>query len=155
MAGRRSFGGRGLGPSRRKALYGLSGALFLTGVVWLSLHAPRGEDALPSPWETWCMKVHGACAMGLLFVLGSMLDGHILENWGARRNRRSGAWMTAVLASLAVTGYGLYYFGGEGLRRATEWAHWLAGLLAAPLIVWHVLDGRRLDSRPLPAEEDR
>jgi hypothetical protein len=93
--------------------------------------------------EAWALKVHGACAMAFLFVLGWILDPHVVANWSASRNRTSGGALTAAVALLAGSGYGLYYFGGETLRSLTEWIHSILGLLSLPLLAWHVLRGRR------------
>jgi hypothetical protein len=138
----RSRAWRSLSPARLLSLYGTTGGLFLSGVLWLVLRLSRGEDSFAGPWEALSQKIHGGCAMVFLFVFGWILDVHVLANWGARRNRLTGGLVTGSLALLALTGYGLYYFGGEGLRRATEWSHWVLGLLAAPLLLWHVLAGR-------------
>jgi hypothetical protein len=43
---------------------------------------------------------------------------------------------------LTVTGYLLYYAGGEESRAAISIAHWIAGLLVPALLAWHVLSGR-------------
>ena len=43
---------------------------------------------------------------------------------------------------LTITGYGLYYAGGERLRAWTSWIHLAIGL-ALPLLLLHILLGKR------------
>lgn len=131
-----------LGPRWRALVYWQLGTLALSGGVWLYLHALQGPDGLPDPAQPWAMRVHGAATMVFLFWVGRMYVGHMRPGWQRGRNRIAGALLSAVLLSLALTGYGLYYFSGDGLRAVTEWAHWIGGGLA-PVLLWiHVL-GRR------------
>ncbi|MDQ2735411.1 MAG: hypothetical protein M3Y55_10570 [Pseudomonadota bacterium] len=51
------------------------------------------------------------------------------------------------MLALAGTGYGLYYFGGETLRRGTEWLHWGVDFALPVLLAWHVRRGRRAIAR--------
>lgn len=44
-----------------------------------------------------------------------------------RRNRVAGAAMCVTLGLLVLTGYDLYYFDGDMLRRVDEWLHWGCG----------------------------
>lgn len=133
-----------LGTARRRLLYGLVTALTLTGAVWMIVHFTQPEDAMPNAVEPWMMRIHGGAAMLFLFFAGTMLYGHMLGAWQRRRNRLSGGIASAVFVVLVLTGYGLYYFGGDQLRNVTEWLHWSIGL-GAPLVVWwHIRRGRRL-----------
>ena len=93
------------------------------------------------------MKVHGAAAMLVLVVLGTLIPLHIRRGWSAGINRRTGLVLIAVMASLIATGYGLYYFGDESLRAAAVEAHDLIGVLAPVVILWHVLRGRQANRR--------
>jgi hypothetical protein len=43
---------------------------------------------------------------------------------------------------LTLTGYLLYYAGGEESRAVISITHWLTGLLVPALLTWHVLSGR-------------
>ena len=129
---------------RRRALYALVASLVASGAVWLFMHQRRADDALPSPIEPWMMKIHGGAAMLTIYLLGSMLYSHMLNAWQRRRNRASGGIAAATLLLLALTGYGLYYFGGDPLRRGTEWLHWVFGFATPLLLWWHIRRGRRL-----------
>ena len=90
------------------------------------------------------MKIHGGAAMLTIYLLGSMLYGHMVNAWQRRRNRASGGTTAATLLVLVLTGYGLYYFGGEELRRGAEWLHWVFGFATPLLLWWHISLGRRL-----------
>jgi hypothetical protein len=44
---------------------------------------------------------------------------------------------------LTVTGYLLYYAGGEDSRPVISALHWAPGLAVPALVAWHVTSGRR------------
>lgn len=44
---------------------------------------------------------------------------------------------------MVLTGYALYYFGGEEACRWISEVHWIAGLVSATALPIHVLLGRR------------
>jgi hypothetical protein len=127
-------------------LYAVGALLSATGLLWLAFHyfvtveAQFGPRA--HPLETWWLKLHGAASFTWLFLLGTVALWHSWRAWQARRNRLSGAVFAAANALLVSTGYLLYYAGGEGLRGAVSVLHWVAGLVFAVLLVWHVLSGR-------------
>jgi len=129
-------------------LYGTLVVLLITGVVWAALHYyfRTGEDEI-SVWEPRLLKAHGAAAMLSLLMLGTLIPLHIKRAWHARKNRLSGALMIAWFVILTITGYGLYYSGGEVMRQWTSWIHLAVGGLLVPLIVWHVLAGWRVMKR--------
>jgi hypothetical protein len=85
--------------------------------------------------------------MLFLVLLGTLLPGHVHQAWRARRNRLSGGGMLAGAALLIVSGYGLYYLGGESARQVTSVVHWAAGLVLPVLLVAHVRAGRRVRVR--------
>jgi hypothetical protein len=128
-----------LGAGRQWALYALVAVLVATGAAWLAVHLRAGDDALPSPLEPWMMKLHGAAAMLTIYLAGSMLQGHMVNAWQRHRNRWSGGLTAFVFLLLALSGYGLYYFNGEALRRATEWLHWVIGFGSPAMLVVHML----------------
>ena len=136
----------------RWMLYALTTLLVATGAAWLIVHFGRSDDALPSPVEPWLMKIHGAAAMTALFVLGAMLQRHLLPGWRTRRNRVAGFAMCAALSLLVMTGYGLYYFDGEWLRWGDERMHWGAGFALPVVLATHVavarMSRRRKKLRP-------
>jgi hypothetical protein len=62
--------------------------------------------------------------------------------WHQRRNLLPGILLVGVLLLLSVTGYTLYYFGGEGARPLISVLHWAVGLGAPALLLWHIASGR-------------
>ena len=67
------------------------------------------------------MKIHGAASMAILVLVGMLLTGHVRFAWRARRNRGNGSLFLGAFGILTITGYGLYYAGGESLRAWTSW----------------------------------
>ncbi|MGH8093300.1 MAG: hypothetical protein ACREIF_07505 [Chthoniobacterales bacterium] len=123
--------------------YAIGTSVFATGAAWAWLHylgASPNEFGGASPAESWMLKAHGAAAMAVLVLLGTLLPLHIKFAWRAGRNLRTGLSLLGLLGFLVLTGYGLYYAGGERLRSWTSAAHLWAGL-ALPLIMllhfWH------------------
>lgn len=149
-----------LGRWHQGAVYGATGALAVSGIVWLVLHyffsVPGEYGPRPHPLETWMLRVHGAAAMAGLIIYGSLLPVHIRRAWSIRRNIVLGVGLVAVMLLLTVTGYLLYYSGDETLRPVISAAHWIFGLGVAPLLVWHIVSGRRQtrasEMRPDPLE---
>lgn len=139
-----------LSPRHRAWLYGSFGLLFISGVVWLSLHwwfRPKGEfGETVHPAEPWLLKIHGAAAMAALVVLGTLLPGHVRRGWNTRRNRFSGVELLILNGVMIVSGYGLYYAGGESFRSAISITHWIAGLMFPASLAWHIWQGRKLRS---------
>ncbi len=143
----------GIRLSRRHQVwvYAAFGVLFLSGALWLPFHfggRSQGEFGTASnPAEPWLLKVHGAAAMVTLIVLGSLLPGHVRRGWNIRRNHRSGITLLALNGLLILSGYALYYFGGEESRAVISVLHWILGLLLPALLAWHVWQGWRLRVR--------
>jgi cation transport ATPase len=129
-------------------LYAATAAVFLSGAVWAWLHwfaRIEGEfGPQPHPAEPWLIRIHGGAAMAILVILGTLLPIHVKRGWQARQNRLTGTGLLVFFALLTVSGYGLYYSGGESLRAFTSLAHTWIGLALPAIIVWHVVTGHRL-----------
>ncbi len=134
-------------PRFRVVFHLVFGGLTLSGFGWMASHwlgAVEGEfGSVPSPLEPLWLKVHGAAAMAALLVLGAVLATHVPTNWKRRVNRRSGVGLWLILLVLILTGYGLYYAGGEGLRAWTWWIHLGLGSVLPVAIFGHIQLGRR------------
>jgi hypothetical protein len=132
---------------QRRAVYWTIALLTLSGLAWLVAHfflrpvTEFGEAV--SPFEPWSMKLHGAVAMVLLFLIGSMLNNHIRRGLRARRNLNSGWSMIVMTVLLVLTGYGLYYLAGEATRPLWSWTHWVIGIGFAAGLPLHVWLGRK------------
>ncbi|MEO8350491.1 MAG: hypothetical protein ABI680_02100 [Chthoniobacteraceae bacterium] len=127
------------------AVYVTFGALLLTGVGWMLAQNHLDEEV----WEKiprWLLKIHGGAAMAALLVLGA-LTLHVKRGWKAGKNRLSGALLIALNAFLIVTGYGLYYAGGEEMRAwLSRWHTWI-GVGTFVLLPAHVVAGRLIIRR--------
>ena len=149
-----------LGRWHQGAVYGATGALAVSGIVWLVLHyflsVPGEYGPRPHPLEPWMLRLHGAAAMAGLIIYGSLLPVHIRRAWSIRRNIVLGIALVAFMLLLTVTGYLLYYSGDENVRPIVSAAHWIVGLGAPLLLVWHIVSGRMQtrasEMRPEPLE---
>jgi MFS family permease len=125
-------------------LYAVLALLLLSGAAWAYwnyLAASTGDFEISA--KTWAMKIHGAAAMAVLVLIGMLLSAHVKFAWRARRNRANGAFFLGVFAVLTITGYGLYYAGGEQLRAAASWIHLVLGLALPILLLVHIFLGRK------------
>lgn len=134
----------------KRWVFRVSYAVFATGVLWLVFHylirvkGEFGETA--HPLEVWWLRLHGLAAFGSLLVVGSLLPVHVRTSWHQRRNLGFGIGLLSVAVLLIVTGYALYYFGGEELRPVISALHWVVGLVSALVMILHIRTGRA--SRP-------
>jgi hypothetical protein len=131
----------------RAAVYGVGGACLLSGAVWLYLHhfvrieGEFGPEA--SGLEHPMLVLHGIAAAAMTWLFGLLWLAHVRRAWQARRNRRSGGTMVAVMSWLCVSGLGLYYIGNDAAREFVGNGHWLVGLFAALWLPIHIWRGRR------------
>ena len=129
---------------QRYFLYAVLALLFVSGIAWAYWNYLA---ALPADFEAnskaWTMKIHGAAAMAVLVLIGMLLTGHVRFAWRARRNRANGSIFVTVFALLIITGYGLYYAGGEKLRTWTSWIHLAVGLALPIFLLFHIFLGKK------------
>jgi hypothetical protein len=129
---------------QRYSLYAVLSLLFLSGVAWAYWNYLIGAPGdLEASAKAWAMKIHGAAAMGILVLIGMILSAHVRFAWRAGRNRANGSVFLSAFAVLTITGYGLYYAGGERVRAWTSWIHLAVGLALPILLLVHILLGRR------------
>ena len=129
---------------QRYFLYAVVTLLFFSGVAWTYwnyLAVSPGDFETSA--KTWAIKIHGAAAMAILVLIGMLVSGHVRFAWRAGRNRANGSVFLSAFAVLTVTGYGLYYAGGERLRAWTSWIHLAVGLALPILLLIHIFLGRR------------
>lgn len=138
-------------PGQRKALYVSTGALWLSGALWLLYHyfmavnSPFGPT--PNPLEQWWLRLHGLSAMAALLAVGSVLPYHAHRAWTLNKNRALGFALLSALAWLTLTGYALYYFATDSNQHWLPLLHWIPGLALPLLLTMHILQGRK---RPAP-----
>jgi hypothetical protein len=130
---------------QKHALYGVSAILWLSGAWWLYLSL-LGRQAADST-APLLLEIHGAAAMAFLVVFGGLLSDHLPRGWRQRRERGSGLSLVTLCGILILSGWGLYYFGGEGLRAATSTVHSVLGILLPCAMCVHVWRARRHRAR--------
>ncbi|MCF7688094.1 MAG: hypothetical protein K9M98_05360 [Cephaloticoccus sp.] len=136
-----------LGPRLKFWTYGTLGLLFLSGVFWWTLQRwgmIESEFGLAAhPLAPWVLRLHGLAAMVFLVVLGILLPLHVSRSWRVAKNRFSGAGMLLFLFILGISGWLLYYAGGETFRTIVAMIHTWIGVALPLVIVVHILLGRR------------
>jgi hypothetical protein len=135
-----------LTSGHRRWVYWTAAALFATGALWLVFHyflQAEGEfGPAPHPLEHWWLRLHGAAAMLALLMVGSLLPIHVRRGWHQRRNLPLGIALLSVVFLLTLSGYALYYFGGEQARPWISAFHWGIGIASPLALVWHITSGR-------------
>ncbi len=130
-----------LGPWHKRSLYLVCGLLWLSGVFWLyfryCVHTSNEFGLQTHPAQAVILKIHGALAMGFLIVFGSVLY-HIKPGWRQKSQRPSGTSLLIVCGILILTGWGLYYVGGDELRNWSSLSHSILGFLLPLIIFLHV-----------------
>ena len=95
------------------------------------------NDLTAHPLEQWWLRAHGAFAFASLWLLGFLSVAHVGGRWAWRRQRRSGLVLLAIYVWLVLTGYLLYYAGGDAFRAAVSLGHWTVGLAALIFLLLH------------------
>jgi len=145
-----------LKPIHRSLVYVVVAMLFLSGTAWTYwsyLVTSPGNFEMGA--KAWAIKIHGGAAMAILVLVGMLLTGHVRVAWRARRNRGNGSLFLSAFAVLTITGYGLYYAGGERLRAWASWIHLGVGLALPLLLILHVWLGKRTRVAVQPQERTR
>ncbi len=119
--------------------------LFVSGALWLLTdrlkHTAAGE--MWSRMSASLLMLHGAAAMLMLVLFGSLMPFHVRVGWRRKRNRTTGSVMLAANAVLIATSFGLYYAGAERVRDWASDLHIGVGLVLPALLALHVARGRR------------
>lgn len=122
-----------LPASLRAALYIAAAVVFATGCAWLLTEQRR----------TLYLEIHGGATMALLVLIGAVFALHAPAAWREGKNRWSGILVAAVLVTLALTGYLLYYLGDDHARHVASVVHWVVGVAMPVFLALHGGFGRR------------
>jgi len=137
-----------LGKFYKRSLYLSFVALFASGVMWLIAYYLLAETTdygvIPSQYEMLSLQVHGLAAPLFLLVMGAIFPLHIARAYKSGINLFTGMTLLVAFGVLSASGYLLYYCGDESLRNLASIAHSSLGLLAAPILVFHIFRGRKL-----------
>lgn len=100
--------------------------------------------SLPGGWRSVAAATHGLMAMLLLVIVGALLPLHVRSGLRFARNFASGIVLLTALATLAASGWAIYYTVNEDLSAFASMLHLGTGL--AGVVPWciHVIRGRRL-----------
>jgi hypothetical protein len=118
-------------------LYASAALLWASGAAWLLANYFAPARSLPAGLAAASLRIHGGVAMLLLVLAGMAVALHVPGAWRERKNRVSGLVMAVALIGLVITGYLLYYAGGESARALASVAHWLPGLALPAVGLWH------------------
>lgn len=138
-----------LGASGRRALYATIAALIGSGIWWLGVHyaaslfSAGADEFHRLAQEALALKVHGATGFAMLFALGAMSVYHVRRGWALKRNRLSGSVVVASFTLLTASGYALYYLVSDETHVPVSIVHWALGLALAPIVILHIVAGRR------------
>jgi hypothetical protein len=138
-----------LGTGARRALYATLTALIGSGVWWLAIRHGSGLAGAPTDdlarlaREALALKAHGAAAFAALLALGAMGAHHVRRGWALKRNRGTGSVVVAAFMLLIVSGYALYYLVSDDTHASVSVLHWVSGLALAPMLIAHIVVGRR------------
>jgi hypothetical protein len=135
-----------LSRARRTGIYVIGIGVWLTGVVWLVFHYfvvyPARFGLAANPLALFSLTLHGAFAFAAIWIFGLLWGVHVPAGWSRNKRRLSGGLLAGLLGWLIVSGYLLYYVGGEEFRAAVSLVHWILGLVAPAAFVAHRLKGR-------------
>lgn len=135
-----------LSAARQAALWTIIALLVVTGAVWLwaeYLYTPAETGMEAYEIKHYTMVVHAGFALLFVFAAGTLLYTHMQAAWLQKRNRISGVVMAGTATILLLSGYGLWYAGGEILRSVCEIAHWITGFAIPVVLLVHGLIGQR------------
>ena len=136
------------GRTQRRVVYLVLGSLWASGLGFWWLDAQGAE---PRQLRLPLLAVHGAMALLFAAVVGSLWPRHVARAWRALANRPSGGFLFGACATLAITGWSLYYTGGSVVRTAMRGVHVWLGLVVPAVLVLHVLLGKAWRRRLLAA----
>lgn len=129
--------------TRRRTVYVIAAALWASGGLWLIYHhfmsVPDefGFEA-PHPLEKWWLVLHAAFAVWATWMFGNLWMNHIKLGWRVRARWVSGGGLFLVVAWLIASGFLLYYVGDPQLRGLISKSHWIPGLAALALFIFHL-----------------
>ena len=125
----------------RRMVYALAALLWLSGgalFVLQSWFRRAGEFGLERhALEPGARTLHGLLAIAALFGLGWLTASHVGVALASPRARRGGPLLLAMVATLAASGFALFYLSADAPRAASGWLHEALGALVLVPALWH------------------
>jgi hypothetical protein len=131
------------GPGKSASIRSLEGCGCPAVCGWCCIFFLASESEFGPqrhPLEPWWLKFHGAFAFAAIWLFGLLWGKHVCKAWPYGKGRWSGAALAGLLFWLMLSGYLLYYLGGEGARSIVSVLHWGIGFAAPLLLLWHRFD---------------
>ena len=131
---------------RRVAVYAVSIALWVSGLLWLVLEQffARQEQfgRTPHPLEAPLLLIHGIVAIVAAYVLGWVSARHALHWWAGGMRRWSGAVFSTLIVVLGLSGFALFFVSSDQWQRYARLAHEIIGIPIVFFAIQHWLFGR-------------
>lgn len=136
-----------LNPLLKLALLISIAGLFISGISWIItnnfFYTESDYGITPSPLEPVFLSAHGFIAPIFLIAFGALFPTHISKAYKANANLKNGLSLLAIIFILIITGYLLYYAGGDGIRRYSSLIHSVLGVIFIPLTYLHIQSGKK------------
>jgi hypothetical protein len=135
----------------RFAVYGILGALWLSGCVRLVLDeffestGPFG--ATPHPWAGAILTLHGIAGIVSTYLFGWLTARHVLARWPGRSRRLSGATLAASFMLLTLSGFALFFVSDDRWQHLAALTHDAFGLGILVFAIQHWFFPKRRDMR--------
>jgi heme A synthase len=122
-----------------QTLLAASGLLLLPGMLVLRLEWDIPDAVALIDSRVMLAALHGLLAFIGLLVLGALLPIHVRHGLRQRKNKRSGITLLSVIATLILSGWGIYYLADEQWSRWTSVLHVITALVVMLTLTIHVL----------------
>ena len=132
----------GLGPYELTLFYSTCLILALTGALWLYFDQfvlfETKIGLQKHPMQSFLLMNHGVSSWIFVFLLGWILSRHLPFVWPQFRKRNSGLLLSTLVAVTTLSGFSLYYLGGELSRGWVSLAHWTLGFGFLAVLFLHL-----------------
>jgi hypothetical protein len=125
----------------RLTVYIVVGALWLSGCVWLGLDQffshPGEFGTTPNFLQPPLLLLHGVLALFGLYLFGYMTARHVVRWWPGRMRRISGGTFAAMLATLTLSGFVLFFVSDDQSQHIAVLIHDVLGIAIVVFAIQH------------------
>ena len=118
------------------ALAWCSGISFFILKTWFIIDGDFGPEK--HAWQYPALQIHGAAAFVMMTTLGVIVGAHVQHSWRLNRHRKRGLAIVAMVGSLIISAYLLYYIAQDEVREIVELVHLAIGFTLPIALVAHV-----------------